>query len=78
MSDTPHGYANQPLQFQDELVPERSAIAGDVLKISDDTWAIHGIIPVDGDVILAEFGSYVEARSVLDQLAAGSQGDDAL
>ena len=72
MPDTPDGHANRPLQFLDELVREGPAIAGDVAKISDDIWAIHGVIPVDGDVILAEFGSYDEARSVLDQLPAGS------
>jgi hypothetical protein len=36
------------------------------------------VIPVDGDVVLAEFDSYEEARSVLDQLPAGWHGDTGL
>ena len=78
LPDTPDGRADRPLQSLDELIREGAAIVGDVAKISDDIWAIHGVIPVDGDVILAEFGSYDEARSVLDQLPAGSHGNTAL
>jgi len=50
------------------LVETNAAIVGDVAQISDDTWAIHGVIAVDGAVIMAEFTTYDEARTVLDQL----------
>ena len=72
MPDTADWQAKSPLQLLDELIRERPAIAGDVAKINDDIWAIHGVIPVDGNVILAEFGSYEEARSALDQLPVAS------
>jgi hypothetical protein len=66
--------SNAPAPHEPELLCELAAakapIAGDVVEISEDTWAIHGTIPVDGDVILAEFDSYGEARTALDLLQA--------
>ena len=38
-------------------------------------WAIHGYIPVDGEVILAEFDHRETARAVLAQLAAAQDRD---
>ena len=73
MPDRVDEHADPQLQFLRELVDANAPIAGDVARISEDTWAIHGIIPVDGDVILAEFDSYEGARITLDQLPAGSQ-----
>ena len=52
----------------EQLVEERVCIAGDVVEVSVGVWAIHGSIPVDGEVILAEFPLLAEARSVLDRL----------
>lgn len=54
----------------DALLTQQARVAGDVLAVASDTWAIHGVIPVDGEVILAEYGSEAEARAVLDSLAA--------
>jgi hypothetical protein len=56
------------LQFLLELLDENASIDGDVLEISNDTWAIHGEIPVDGEVLMAEFHTYDEARNVLNQV----------
>jgi hypothetical protein len=56
------------LHMLEQLVDERVRIAGDVLEVSVGVWAIHGSIPVDGEVILGEFALLDEARSVLDQL----------
>jgi hypothetical protein len=56
------------LRLLEQLVDQRVPIAGDVLEVSLGVWAIHGSIPVDGEVILAEFGVLDEARSVLHQL----------
>ena len=51
----------------------QARIAGDVIEINSNTWAVHGVIPVDGDVILGEFGTAQDARAVLDGLT--SAGD---
>jgi hypothetical protein len=56
------------LNLLEQLIDERVRVAGDVLEVSIGVWAIHGWIPVDGEVILAEFSVLDEARSVLDQL----------
>jgi hypothetical protein len=52
----------------DELVRHHARIAGDIVEIDARTWAIHGFIPVDGEVILAEFERRDLARAVLDRL----------
>jgi len=57
------------LQFLRELVNAHTDIAGDILQIGVETWAIHGSIAVDGDVLVAEYDSLEEARNVLAQLA---------
>jgi hypothetical protein len=74
MPEPPHEHADAQLQLLRQIAGANAPIAGDVAKISDDTWAIHGVIPVDGDVILAEFDSYDEARTVLKQFSTGSGG----
>ena len=43
-------------------------VAGDIAEIVAGRWAIHGHIPVDGEVILAEFGSFEQARAAIDRL----------
>jgi hypothetical protein len=54
----------------DALLREEARIAGDLIEIVPHTWAIHGSILVDGDVILAEFERQETARAVLEQLRA--------
>jgi hypothetical protein len=63
------------LVFLEELVEEHAVIAGDVIQIDADTWAIHGTIAVDGDVIMAEYESEAHARGVLDELTAEERAD---
>jgi hypothetical protein len=58
----------QQLEFLRILEEENAAISGDILEIGLGLWGIHGFIAVDGDVLMAEFFSYEDARSVLDQL----------
>ena len=61
--------ASEPrLRLLERLLDERVHVAGDVVEVSRGVWAIHGSIPVDGDVILAEFAVPDEARSLLDRL----------
>jgi hypothetical protein len=59
---------DRQLQFLRALLDDNASIDGDVLQISETTWAIHGDIAVDGEVLMAEFASYEEARFVLDQV----------
>jgi hypothetical protein len=60
--------ADRSLDLLEQLLDERVRVAGDVVEVSLGVWAIHGSIPRDGEVILAEFARPGEARSVLDQL----------
>ena len=71
MSDGPDPAAepDRELVFLEELVEEHATIAGDVIEIDTHTWAIHGSIAVDGDVIMAEFDSEEHAQTVLGELS---------
>jgi predicted acyltransferase (DUF342 family) len=53
----------------DEVRAENALVAGDVIEVDRHTWAVHGVIPVDGDVILAEFEAREQALDLLEQLA---------
>lgn len=59
----------EKLTFIRRLLEGNVVIAADVVEISHGTWAIHGVIPVDGDVLVAEFPTYDGARRALDALA---------
>jgi hypothetical protein len=59
---------DEQVRFIDELIEENATVAGDVLAIGTHTWAIHGSIPVDGDVLLAEFDELVDAQAALAQI----------
>jgi hypothetical protein len=63
--------ANEPdpqLMFLEELVEEHASSAGDVIEVDAHTWAIHGSIAVDGEVIMAEYDTEEHARFVLQEL----------
>ena len=60
-------HSDRQLQFLRELLT-RAWIDGDVLEIAKDTWAIHGVFPYDGEVPMAVFDTYVEAKYVLDEV----------
>jgi hypothetical protein len=64
------------LVFLEELVEEHATIEGDVIEIDAHTWAIHGSIAIDGDVIMAEYESEEHARFVLDELSAEQRRAD--
>lgn len=53
----------------EEILELRARVSGDIFEVDPHTWAIHGFIPVDGEVILAEFDSPQTAQFILDQLA---------
>ena len=55
-----------------EFVEEGASIDGDVLEIVKDTWVVHGIVGYDGEVPIALFATYDEAKHVLDQVPRAS------
>ena len=63
------------LRFIEELVDEQATVDGDVLAIDEHTWAIHGSIGVDGEVIMAEFGREEDALAVLAALRMSPDQD---
>lgn len=77
MDETSGEQEDQQLEFLRELEAENASIAGYIVEIGYGMWAIHGVIPVDGGVLMAKFESYDHARSVLDQLRRGSAGTSA-
>lgn len=56
----------------DDVVDLRANIAGDIVDVGGHRWAIYGTIPVDGNVLVAEYDSIAEARSVLTELDPAS------
>ena len=62
------------LTFIEGLLEEHAQVAGDIIEIGASTWAIHGSIAIDGDVIMAEYSSFEEAKTVLDHLTPNEPG----
>ena len=57
------------LQFLEILEREENAsISRDVIALSETLWGLRGFIAYDGEVLMAEFASYEDARNVLDRL----------
>jgi len=73
MPDSPDKHPERQLEFLRELLVLNASIGGDVLELGRGTWVIHGVIPVDGEVLMAEFETYDEAIVVLDQLGREPQ-----
>ena len=59
------------LEVLREFVEEGASIDGDVLEIVKDTWFVHGLVGYDGEVPIALFATYDEAKHVLDQVPPG-------
>jgi hypothetical protein len=72
------GSPDPQLVFLEQLVAERATIAGDVIELNEHTWAIHGSIAVDGDVIMAEYDSEQRADLVLRELAEDTGASGAI
>jgi hypothetical protein len=51
-----------------ELVEEHIQVHQDVIEIDEKTWAIHGLIAYDGEVIAATFASENDAWAGLSRL----------
>ncbi len=57
----------------DSILPLHPRLGQDLFKMDEQVWAIHGYIPVDGEVILAEFERRETAIAILAQLAAAQE-----
>ena len=68
-----HNEGECPEVVLDSILPLHPRLTQDVFQMDTELWAIHGYIPVDGEVILAEFDHRETARAVLDQLAAAQE-----
>jgi hypothetical protein len=77
MTDAQGERDDDTMLFLQQLVEDRATIAADVVEIDPHTWAIHGVIPVGGDVIMAEFETQDEAKEVLGELSAPEYGPPA-
>jgi hypothetical protein len=58
----------------EELVAEHLEASCDVVLITEGTWAIHGLVAYEGEMILAEFRDRETAVLALLELAAASPG----
>jgi hypothetical protein len=59
----------------DSILHQHPRLDQDLFQMDLQLWAIHGYIPVDGEVTLAESEHRETARAVLAELAAGRDGD---
>ena len=74
MTNAPGTQDTEKRLFLELLVEDRATIAADLIEIDDHTWAIHGNIAVGGDVIMAEFESEDEAKTILVTLSTPEYG----
>jgi hypothetical protein len=58
------------MQIIEALIDEHVRVDCNLVPIDENTWAIHGSIAVDGNVILAEFGNREDAEAALVRIAA--------
>jgi hypothetical protein len=68
-STVPNPDGEQPdgqVRFLREQVDDNATIAYDITDVASNIWAVHGAIPVDGEVIMAEFETYDQAKVALD------------
>jgi len=62
------GESNAYQQIVEGLIQVHARVARDVVQIAASTWAIHGPIAVDGEVIMAAFNSRDAADAAIDEL----------
>lgn len=61
--DPPH--PGEPTRFAEIITAAHARIDGDVLQVDSTTWALHGVIAYDGEVLLAEFDTPGAASDAL-------------
>lgn len=72
MPDQP---GERPEMLIDSILHHHPRLDHDLFQVDAQMWAILGYIPVDGEVILAEFNHRETASAVLAQLAAAQDCD---
>ena len=70
----PDERGDRPEMLIESILHHRPRLDQDLFQIDTQLWAIHGYIPVDGEVILAEFDQPETARAVLARLTAAQDG----
>ena len=75
MSETPNQRGERSNVGIDSILYQQPRLDQDLFQMDAHVWVIHGYIPVDGQVILAEFDHHETARAVLAQLAAAQDRD---
>jgi len=68
MSAPDHPRDNHDADTIAALVAEQVALDRDVIELVTGTWAIHGFIAYDGEVVAATYGSEREAWAALSHL----------
>ncbi|MBO0730361.1 MAG: hypothetical protein J2P57_13965 [Acidimicrobiaceae bacterium] len=61
----------------DSILNQHPLFLHDLFQMDAQLWAIHGYIPVDGEVIFAEFDQPETAKAVLAQLMDAQDRDRA-
>ncbi len=77
MTDAQGEQDDERILFLKQLIEDRATLAADVVEVDPHTWAIHGVIPVGGDVLMAEFETEDQAKKVLGKLSAPEHGPPA-
>ena len=77
MTDAQHEQDDDKILFLQQLIEDRATLAADIVQVDPHTWAIHGVIPVGGDVIMAEFETQDQAKTALGKLLAPEYGPPA-
>ena len=60
-------------QVVEVLIQQHVQASCDVIPIDEHTWAIHGSIAVDGEVILAEFDNPEHAELAAEEIATSTR-----
>ena len=66
----PYQRGERPEMLVDSILHQHPRLDHDLFQMDAQVWAILGYIPVDGEVILAEFDRRETAMALLAQLAA--------
>jgi hypothetical protein len=73
MNDERPQPAKSELEIIEVLIDEHVRFDCNLIQIDAQTWAIHGSIAVDGEVILAEFSNKGDAETALERLSAAEE-----
>jgi hypothetical protein len=74
MSELHHDLPPSEERVVAALIDEHVHVSCELEPIDENTWAIHGSIAVDGEVILAEFDNVEDAEIAVEEIAASEFG----